>query len=135
MLAKLCMVIMTMTLAAASILTVRQQRLDAVYEMARAVERASAHDRKLQEVRIDIARRVTPQSVHTLAQRVGPFQPIPSEWSDPLIAVLQAKTVQDVSEVAEASPMQIEHSSVFDHEVGDAGRTTFGPAFGMEGAQ
>ena len=69
MLAKLCIVIMAVTLTAASMLTVRQQRLDAVYDMARSLERAAAHDRQLQEVRIDIARRVTPA------------MPLPKRWA------------------------------------------------------
>ncbi|XOV74315.1 MAG: hypothetical protein ACFHWZ_12240 [Phycisphaerales bacterium] len=38
MLAKLCIVIMAVTLTAASMLTVRQQRLDAVYDMVRLSE-------------------------------------------------------------------------------------------------
>ncbi len=131
MLAKLCIVIMAVTLTAASMLTVRQQRLDAVYDMARSLERAAAHDRQLQEVRIDIARMVTPESVLQMAGRVGPFEPIPLEWCDPLPSVLSASAVQDPARVTTQSPFEpIAPERDAGAPTDDGDRTTLGPAFG-----
>jgi len=133
MLAKLCIVIMAITLTAASMLTVRQQRLEAVYDMARSIERAAGHDRQLQEVRIEVARRVTPQSVQALATRMGPFEPIPLEWCDPFMSVFSASTPQNPAAVSEASPMQIE-AALAAEELERFGRTVLGPAFEMAGS-
>lgn len=127
MLAKLCIVIMAVTLTAASMLTVRQQRLDAVYDMARSLERAAAHDRQLQEVRIDIARRVTPDAVMRMAGRVGPFEPIPLEWCDPLPSVLNASVAQEPERVTGLSPLA---PTPEETQPEDRDRTTLGPAFG-----
>lgn len=130
MLAKLCIVIMAVTLTAASMLTVRQQRLDAVYDMARSLERAAAHDRQLQEVRIDIARRVTPDAVMRMAGRVGPFEPIPLEWCDPLPSVLTASTMQDPGRVTGMSPLSpAGDDPPREAQADERDRTTLGPAF------
>lgn len=129
MMAKLCIVIMAIALTAASMLTVRQQRLDAVYDLSRSIERAAAHDRQLQEVRIEIARFITPGKVRTLAAQFGQFQPIPLEWCDPVITVLHAAMTQDPDAVAMAGPLQGAES---DNEVGAdeaTSRTLIGPAF------
>ena len=132
MLAKLCIVIMAVALTAASLLTVRQQRLDAVYDMSRSIERAAAHDRKLQEVRISIARWVTPDSVRTLAARHGEFQPIPLEWCDPVLMVLHTAVAQDPADVYREAPMQTEPSFTPPYVEGERnyGRTVLGPGFG-----
>ena len=130
MLAKLCIVIMAVTLTAASMLTVRQQRLDAVYDLARSLERAAAHDRQLQEVRIDIARRVTPDAVMRMAGRVGPFEPIPLEWCDPLPSVLTASTMQDPGRVTGMSPLRpAGDDPPSEPQADERDRTTLGPAF------
>lgn len=131
MLAKLCIVIMAVALTAASLLTVRQQRLDAVYDMSRSIERAAAHDRQLQEVRIAISQSVTPDVVRTMAGRYGDFQPIPLEWCDPVLMVLHTAAPQDPAAVLQSGPMQPDagQGSV-DNNSSDAGRTTLGPGFG-----
>jgi len=136
MLAKLCIVIMAVALTAASLLTVRQQRLDAVYDMSRSIERAAAHDRQLQEVRISISKAVTPDAVRTMASRFGDFQPIPLEWCDPVMMVLHAARVQDPAVVLQAGPMQTEMAEEpAERDVSEAGRTTLGPGIGGERKQ
>lgn len=132
MLAKLCIVIMAVALTAASLLTVRQQRLDAVYDMSRSIERAAAHDRQLQEVRISIARMVTPDSVRTLAARHGEFQPIPLEWCDPVLMVLHTAVAQNPQDVYREAPMQTPAtvSPPVTDDDRNFGRTVLGPGFG-----
>lgn len=80
MVAKLAMLILVMALTAASLLVVRQQRLQAVREMADAAERAATFDRTLWRVRVDIARKVTPAQVAEMAKAMGPMLPIPVPW-------------------------------------------------------
>ncbi|MFG0293586.1 MAG: hypothetical protein ACIAQF_13035 [Phycisphaerales bacterium JB065] len=131
--AKLCIVILTVTLTAASLLTVRQQRLDAVYDMRRSLESAAALDRQLQEVRIDIARRVTPDSVTQLASAMGPMRPIPAEWSDPILAVLTASNRSPEEDVG-STPILVDRDDPTGlgdgrPDLPDEGRTTLGPAF------
>lgn len=132
MLAKLCIVILTVTLTAASMLTVRQQRLDAVYDMRRSLEAAASLDRKLQEVRIDIARRVTPDSVVQLAGSLGPMEPIPAEWSDPLLTVLTA-SYERPAEEARSAQAQIAREPELDHAAASGPETPdhrdLGPGF------
>ncbi len=139
MLAKLCIVILSVTVTAASMLTVRQQRLDAVYDMRRSLESAAALDRKLQEVRIDIARRVTPESVTQLATAMGPMRPIPAEWSDPILTVLTASNRSPVEEV-ESTPVIVDRGQLpettgpsRDEDEIDPNHTVLGPAFGGSG--
>ncbi len=86
MVAKLAMLILVMALTAASLLVVRQQRLQAVREMADAAERAATFDRTLWRVRIDIASRVTPAEIAQMAQALGPMHPIPVPWGLPSLA-------------------------------------------------
>lgn len=83
MLAKLAMLIVLSALTACSLLVVRQQRLQAVHDMAEAAERAVALDRKLWHVRIEIAERSTPGAVAVLAAALGPTAPIPVAWCEP----------------------------------------------------
>jgi len=133
MMAKLCIVIMAIALTAASMLTVRQQRLDAVYDLSRSIERAAAHDRQLQEVRIEIARFITPGKVRTLASRFGQFQPIPLEWCDPVITVLHAALTQDPDAVVGDGPLQVVEHGNLGSAVEPSSRTLLGPAFDRDG--
>lgn len=131
--AKLCIVILTVTLTAASLLTVRQQRLDAVYDMRRSLESAAALDRQLQEVRIDIARMVTPDSVTQLASVMGPMRPIPAEWSDPIMTVLAASNRAPEEEVGSA-PVLVDRNDPSGlgsgrSDLPDERGTGLGPAF------
>lgn len=68
---------------AVSLLVVRQQRLEAVYEMTRSLERGSAADRDLWTLRAQIAHATRPEAVIALASRLGPMNPIPRELAEP----------------------------------------------------
>lgn len=105
MVAKLAMLILVMALTAASLLVVRQQRLQAVREMADAAERAATFDRTLWRVRVDIARRVTPTEVAEMARTMGPMQPIPVPWGLPSLAMNpQTRTPRERVATAEENP-------------------------------
>ncbi|HBS29183.1 MAG TPA: hypothetical protein DEB06_06960 [Phycisphaerales bacterium] len=79
--AKVVTLILATALTAAGLLVVRQQRLQAVYEMTRAIDRAAQDERATWRLRADIARRITPDSLREMAKEVGPLQPIPLEVS------------------------------------------------------
>lgn len=83
MLAKLGTLVVVGALTAAGILVIRQQRLVAMHEMARSVERSAEMDRKLWRVRADIAARITPANVRTMLAGMGPLEPIPMYWCPP----------------------------------------------------
>ncbi len=89
MVGKVAMLVLVGALMAASLLVVRQQRLHAVREMAEAAERAARFDRTLWRVRVEIARRITPEGVHQMAADMGPLLPIPTPWSDPVLALAE----------------------------------------------
>lgn len=82
MLAKLVMIVLALALTAASLLAVRQQRLQSVSEMATAIERASALDRRTWRVRVEIGRRVAPESIEPVIARMGEFEPMLVEWCE-----------------------------------------------------
>ena len=65
------------TLTATALLVVRQQRLQAVYEMTRALDRAAKDDRALWGVRVLLARGTSPERVRDMAVALGPLRPIP----------------------------------------------------------
>ena len=77
--AKLMLLVLSGGLIAAALLVVRQQRLQAVYQMTRALDRAAADDRRLWVVRTEIASRTTPERVSVLARALGPTRAIPQE--------------------------------------------------------
>jgi hypothetical protein len=82
MLAKLVMIVIALALTGASLLAVRQQRLQAVSDMATAIERASALDRQTWRARIEIARRVSPEALEPLIAEMGAFEPMLVEWCE-----------------------------------------------------
>ncbi|MBL8745951.1 MAG: hypothetical protein JNK58_06295 [Phycisphaerae bacterium] len=65
------------------LLVVRQQRLQAVYEMTRSLERGSIHDRDLWMLRAQIAESIRPERVVRMAATLGPMRPIPREICQP----------------------------------------------------
>lgn len=87
--AKLMLLIAGGAAMSVGLLVVRQQRLQAVYEMTRALERGAEHDRVLWQVRARIAREIKPDNVRQMASAMGPLLPIPREVGPPT-AVAQA---------------------------------------------
>ena len=81
--AKLILLIVSGGLTAAALLVVRQQRLQAVYEMTRALDRAAENDQKLWKLRVEIARQITPERVERMAEGLGDLHPIPLEICEP----------------------------------------------------
>jgi hypothetical protein len=74
--AKLIAVILAIGVAGCTLLTLRQQRLQASHELAEIERRVAEHDRMLWRLRVEIAARVTPQKVHQLAGALGKLEPI-----------------------------------------------------------
>lgn len=80
MVSKLAFLILSAAVAAAGLLVVRQQRLQAVHDMAQSVMRAHEDERALWRLRIEIANLITPGNVAVMAQPLGPMSPIPMLW-------------------------------------------------------
>lgn len=77
---KLALIIVSGAVIAACLLAVRQQRIQAVHDMTRALERAAQADEELWRVRVEIARHVSPDSMHAHVKRIGPTKPILVDW-------------------------------------------------------
>lgn len=83
MLAKLVTIVLALALTAASLLAVRQQRLQAVSEMATAIERGAALDRQTWRARVEIAQRVSPEALaRVLSERHEEMEPIRVRWCE-----------------------------------------------------
>jgi hypothetical protein len=88
MVGKLAAVILLATGTAAGMLSVRQQRLQAVHDTARAIQSAAELDRQLWSVRLEVASRLSPdhlrRALADLERAHGPLSPIFSDWCDTL---------------------------------------------------
>ena len=88
MVCKLAAVILIATGTAAGMLSVRQQRLQAVHETASAIQSAAQLDRQLWHVRLEVAARLSPEHLRLalvdLEAEHGPLSPIFSDWCDTL---------------------------------------------------
>jgi hypothetical protein len=73
MLAKICVLIVCLGVAAAVLLHMRQARLQAVHELAKVQLRMNERDRDLYRVRTQIAAKVTPERIEEAAKRFGPL--------------------------------------------------------------
>lgn len=76
MFAKLCVVIISAGLLACTLLALRQQRIEAVNQMARINLRIMDADRNLAHLRTDIASNMEPQRIEMLAGKLGSLRPI-----------------------------------------------------------
>lgn len=76
MFAKLCVLILGGGACAAGLLSLRQQRLDAVHEMIVLQGRMTSLDRDLLTLRTRIASLVTPGRVERMALTLGPLRPL-----------------------------------------------------------
>jgi len=74
--AKLGALIAALALTAAGLLVVRQQRLQAVSDMAQAVERAAEMERQCWRIRIEIAQRIEPDEFEEALAGLGPMAPL-----------------------------------------------------------
>ncbi len=77
---KLAFLTLALTLTAASLLSIRQQRIAAANEMVRAHQRVVAHDASLRRIRVEIARSLAPDRVQQMVATLGPMKAIPPEW-------------------------------------------------------
>ncbi len=84
MVAKLLAIVLTLALTAAGLLAIRQQRLQAVSEMAAAIERASTLERQTWKIRAEIASRVAPHALKNLIGPLGEVDPLCVGWREAL---------------------------------------------------
>lgn len=80
MAAKLMAIVLTLALTAAGLLAIRQQRLQAVSEMAAAIERASALERQTWNVRSKIAAQVSPSTLRGMIDPIGEVDALCLPW-------------------------------------------------------
>lgn len=76
MLAKLCVLILSLGVTGGVLLHLRQARLQVVHELARVQLRMNDRDRDLFRIRTRIASRITPERIEQLAAQFGPMTPI-----------------------------------------------------------
>ena len=76
MFAKLCVLIISTGLLACTLLALRQQRIEAVHQMAKINLRIMEADRGLARLRTDIAANLDPQKIEVLAAKLGNLRPI-----------------------------------------------------------
>ncbi|MBL8990185.1 MAG: hypothetical protein JNJ48_01250 [Phycisphaerae bacterium] len=84
MFSKICFLVLVIGASACVLLSVRQQRLDAVHDMAVIQQRIAEHDRDLLRVRAAVAARLIPSRIETLALQLGPLTPIGVDPVSPL---------------------------------------------------
>lgn len=105
MFAKLVVVILTIGACACTLLSMRQARLQAAHELARAQLRVRACDERLWALRADIGRRVMPDQVRQMADALGNFRPmlpLPSDlMRQPFYAVASADAWKELDEQPE----------------------------------
>jgi len=89
MVAKLMAIVLTLAVTAAGLLAIRQQRLQAVSEMAAAIERAASLERQTWKVRAAIAQRVSPQELHKLIEPLGDVESLCVPWREALPVMSQ----------------------------------------------
>lgn len=77
MFAKLILVILSLGVIACVLLTVRQQRMQAVHDLANVQREVARMDRTLAHLRLEVAQRITPERVAEMAESIGvPLRPI-----------------------------------------------------------
>ncbi len=103
MLLKLSLVVMVIAATGAGLLTVRQQRLEAVHDMAEALDRAAALEHQVWRMRIEAARLTSPQHAHEMLVRLGETQPVVVPWVDSFTAA-----INDYQFAAEPAPLRDE---------------------------
>jgi hypothetical protein len=81
--AKLALLILIAAGSSVALLGFRQSRLESVGAMAASLRRSAELDRQLQSVRVEIARRLRPDRVAKLAERLGPLRSGEAGAGDP----------------------------------------------------
>lgn len=76
MVAKLSFLIISMGAVACVLLALRQQRIEAVSEMARVHLRIMESDRGVAQLRTEIASHIEPKRIESLALAMGPLRPL-----------------------------------------------------------
>lgn len=83
MFAKIVVVIVSLGLCAAALLSLRQMRTQAAHELAEARLRVLQRDNELWRLRAQIAERVTPERIQELAAKLRPLKPVGGDLLQP----------------------------------------------------
>ncbi len=108
MLAKVLFLIVCIGASACTLLSLRQQRLDVVNDMAVIHKRMVQHDRALFEIRTRIAQNLSLDRVATLASSMGQMRPIgvdrplPGDLANPIRFAQDESAARRRAEQAEA---------------------------------
>ncbi len=76
MFAKLCVLIISMGAVALTLLALRQQRIEAVHQMAMVNLRIMEADRGIARLRTDIVASLEPKKIEAMASKLGTLRPI-----------------------------------------------------------
>lgn len=82
MFAKLCAVVISIGVVGCALLALRQSRLQAASELTQVQLRIAEHDRRLWQLRADIAERTTPRQIEEMASALGPLVPMVPDAQD-----------------------------------------------------
>ncbi|MEQ8850882.1 MAG: hypothetical protein RIB32_03770 [Phycisphaerales bacterium] len=88
MFAKLFVIILAGALTATTLLTIRQQRIQAGHELVVAFEQSRVQKQRLWAMRVEIARLTTPTEVEAMARDLGDLDPILNDWCPPPVSDL-----------------------------------------------
>jgi len=83
--AKLAVVLLAGAGTAAGMLSVRQERINAAYDLTESVGRRADVDRAMLALRIEIARRTSPEAARAIAADLGPLTPTLRDWCPPAL--------------------------------------------------
>lgn len=84
---KLVVLVLVAAATAATLLAIRQRRVEAAHELARIQSEIASHDKAIWRLRLEIAGRVKPSEVRHMAGAIGPLAPIYSDECEEPIAV------------------------------------------------
>jgi hypothetical protein len=73
---KLCVLIISMGAVACTLLALRQQRIEAVHQMAMVNLRIMEADRGVAKLRTEIAANLEPKKIEEIASKIGALRPI-----------------------------------------------------------
>lgn len=78
---KLVVLVLIAAGTAATLLAIRQRRVEAAHDLARIQADIADHDKSIWRLRLEIATRVRPSEVRAMSESMGPLTPIYSDDS------------------------------------------------------
>jgi len=91
---KLVFLILSVALTGASLLSVRQQRVQAVHEMTMHLQRAERTERTIWRARADLAEQITPSKIRALIAHKAETSPVFDDFCPPGTLVTKQYFIQ-----------------------------------------